>query len=57
VFGLEDLDRLQQSPAFFARKFPDDALAPVRQRVLSELVQCTAQTAFVPSSQGVHAMV
>jgi len=56
VFGLEHLDRLQQSPAFFARKFPDDALAPVRQRVLSELVKCAAQTAFVPTHQGVHAM-
>ena len=56
VFGLEHLDRLQQSSAFFARKFPDDALAPVRQRVLSELVQCAAQTAMVPNNQGVHAM-
>lgn len=34
---LADLPRLQASPAFFGRKFPDDPAAPVRQRVLREL--------------------
>ena len=39
VFTLADLDRLAQSGAFFARKFPDDPQAPVRLRVLAELAQ------------------
>jgi len=34
---LTDLPVLRESPAFFARKFPDDAQAPVRLRVLEEL--------------------
>lgn len=34
-----DFDKLRQSPAFFARKFPDDPRAPIRHRVLRELVQ------------------
>ncbi|MDO4905708.1 MAG: hypothetical protein Q4A16_09205 [Lautropia sp.] len=33
-----DLDTLRQSPAFFARKFPDDLHNSTRHRVLSELV-------------------
>lgn len=37
-FAQADLARLRRSGAFFARKFPDDARAPVRQRVLHELV-------------------
>jgi len=36
--GEHDLDDLRDSPAFFARKFPDDPAAPVRLRVLAELV-------------------
>lgn len=39
TFGLAQLEQLRDSPAFFARKFPDDAQAPVRQRVLAELAQ------------------
>ncbi|KQT13498.1 hypothetical protein [Ramlibacter sp. Leaf400] len=34
----EDLDELRVSPAFFARKFPDDPQAQVRWKVLGELV-------------------
>lgn len=39
VFGLEDLPQLRASGAYFARKFPDDAQAPVRLRVLEQLAQ------------------
>jgi hypothetical protein len=35
----EDFVKLQQSPAFFARKFPDDPASPIRGRVLTELAQ------------------
>ena len=33
-----DLQQLKAIPAFFARKFPDDPAAPIRIRVLAELV-------------------
>lgn len=33
-----DFQALQNSPAFFARKFPDDICNPIRGRVLDELV-------------------
>jgi hypothetical protein len=33
-----DIDRLRACPAFFARKFPDDPTAPVRLKVLEDLV-------------------
>jgi hypothetical protein len=36
-----DFEVLRQSPAFFARKFPDDPHSAVRRRVLGELVYCT----------------
>lgn len=38
-FGIEHLDVLRQSKAYFARKFPDEPLAPVRQQVLAELLE------------------
>jgi hypothetical protein len=38
TFDVADFRELEQSPAFFARKFPGDAGAPIRQRVLKELV-------------------
>lgn len=38
-FELAQLEQLRHTPAFFARKFPDNAQAPVRQRVLAELAQ------------------
>ncbi len=41
VLGVEDLDRLEHTPHFFARKFPDNQNAPVRLRVL-ERIQETA---------------
>jgi hypothetical protein len=34
---MDDVDSLRASPAFFARKFPDDPAAPVRTAVLGEL--------------------
>jgi hypothetical protein len=34
----EDMEQLKSIPAFFARKFPDDPAAPIRIRVLTELV-------------------
>jgi hypothetical protein len=39
LFEESDIERLRKSPAFFGRKFPDDATAPVRARVLGELVR------------------
>jgi hypothetical protein len=36
--GDEDFEVLRRSPAFFARKFPVDTDAPIRRRVLRELV-------------------
>lgn len=49
VFGEEDMGRLRDSTAFFARKFPDDPTAPVRGRVIDELLEtdpffCEAKT-------------
>jgi Core-2/I-Branching enzyme len=38
VFDEQHIDQLKKSPAYFARKFPDDPLARVRVRVLDELV-------------------
>ncbi len=37
TIGEDDVGLLRASEAFFARKFPDDACAPVRVRVLEEL--------------------
>jgi hypothetical protein len=37
VFGTDQLEALRRSPAWFARKFPDDAQADVRQLVLEQL--------------------
>jgi hypothetical protein len=42
VFNEKDIDQLRKSPAYFARKFPDDPLAPVRTKVLEELVGTNA---------------
>ncbi len=50
TFGLAQLEELRHSPAFFARKFPDDAQAPVRQQVLTELAQANlAATSAYPA--------
>ena len=38
LFEEKDIERLRKSPAFFGRKFPDDSTAPVRTRVLGEMV-------------------
>ncbi len=38
MIGDDDIATLRASQAFFARKFPDDPTAPVRVRVLEELV-------------------
>lgn len=43
-FGVEHLELLRGSGAYFARKFPDDPDATVRLRVLQELAQTPAQT-------------
>ena len=37
VFGTDQLEALRRSPAWFARKFPDDPQADVRQLVLGQL--------------------
>ena len=37
-FDEKDIDQLRKTPAFFARKFPDDPASPIRIRVLEELV-------------------
>jgi hypothetical protein len=38
LFDVADIERLKKSPAYFARKFPDDPAAPVRAKVLAEMV-------------------
>ena len=38
LFEEQDIAQLKLSPAFFARKFPNDPAAPVRIRVLDEMV-------------------
>lgn len=38
LFEAEDIEQLKASPAFFGRKFPNDPAAPVRSRVLAEMV-------------------
>ena len=38
-FEDKDMEQLKATPAFFARKFSDDPAAPIRIRVLAELVQ------------------
>lgn len=40
-FAPDDFGALSSSPAWFARKFPDDPLAPVRLRVLQQLVRAS----------------
>lgn len=40
-FEDQDMARLKATPAFFARKFPDDPGAQIRIRVLAELVGAT----------------
>jgi len=40
-FALNDFGRLRSAPAWFARKFPDNALAPIRLRVLQDLARVT----------------
>jgi hypothetical protein len=42
TFDDSDFDALKQTPAFFARKFPSDPLAPIRMRVVRELVGAEA---------------
>ncbi|MGK2914021.1 MAG: hypothetical protein ACSLE5_06125 [Porticoccaceae bacterium] len=37
TFGLDDLEFLASVPNFFARKFPDDPMAPIRLRVLERI--------------------
>jgi hypothetical protein len=37
MFSEKDMELLRKSPAYFARKFPDDPSAPVRTRVLEDL--------------------
>ena len=44
VFNEAHIEQLKHSPAYFARKFPDDPAAPVRTRVLGELVNTRACT-------------
>ena len=51
LFDVGDVDQLKKSPAYFARKFPDDPMAPVRTRVLAELVGSRASFAEVKYSQ------
>ena len=38
LFEEKDIAQLKLSPAFFARKFPNDPAAPVRTKVLDEMV-------------------
>jgi hypothetical protein len=54
-FGEADLDLLRQAPAFFARKFPDDPVAPVRLRVLNELASEALSPRAPPLDMGSRA--
>jgi hypothetical protein len=51
VFDVEDVEQLKKSPAYFARKFPDDPVAPVRKRVLAEMVAPRAFLSEVKDSR------
>jgi hypothetical protein len=60
-FDTEDFEQLRQIPAYFARKFPDNAAAPIRAKVLAELVggsalpvqaEAKVRTASTPSAGG-----
>ncbi len=51
TFGLQDMNRLRRTPAWFARKFADDPDAPVRLQVLSELVGITQGAASADGRQ------
>ncbi|MES2978269.1 MAG: beta-1,6-N-acetylglucosaminyltransferase [Pseudomonadota bacterium] len=50
VIDEQHMEKLRNSPAFFARKFPDNAAAAIRLRVLSDLAGLTShvQLALVP---------
>ncbi|HYF21183.1 MAG TPA: hypothetical protein VEA40_25195 [Ramlibacter sp.] len=48
---VKDLDELRASPAFFARKFPEDVQAPIRLRVLRELAQLDPLLSVAPVLQ------
>lgn len=41
-FESSDLDRITRSPAYFGRKFPDDASAPIRRTVLGRIASQAA---------------
>jgi hypothetical protein len=49
---LEDIQVLRASQAYFARKFPDDPAAPVRQRVLSELAGVATADSGTTATEG-----
>jgi hypothetical protein len=51
LFDEEHIGQLKNSPAYFARKFPDDPGAPVRTRVLDELVGSRAFFSEVKDSR------
>jgi hypothetical protein len=44
----KDVERLKASPAFFARKFPDDPDAQIRHQVLADLVGATLPASRPP---------
>jgi hypothetical protein len=48
IFGEDDLANLRAQVAYFARKFPSQVTAPVRQRVLQELCDGRAPLALEP---------
>jgi hypothetical protein len=51
VFDEENIELLKKSPAYFARKFPDDPGAPIRTRVLAEMVGPRAILSEVKNSR------
>jgi hypothetical protein len=56
LFGVEDIEQLRKSPAYFARKFPDDPVAPVRIRVLAEMVAPRAFLSEVKDSRSTKSL-
>jgi hypothetical protein len=56
LFDLEHMEQLKKSPAYFARKFPDDPVAPIRTRVLAELVGRRAFLSEVKDSRSYQSL-
>lgn len=50
VIGEDQVEQLRRCGAYFARKFPDNAAAPVRSRVLGELVDAATPASIADAA-------